>query len=87
MNERSKGLCQGASNYVLDLPLNSGVDFTNIFKRCFCTRRSQKWKKTDNMTVFLRFWAPRLQKLQVKQRWNWHQVSISSTFYAQLLSV
>ncbi len=29
-----------------------GVNFTNMFMRSFCARRSRKRKKTDNMTVF-----------------------------------
>jgi len=32
--------------------LVSGVDFTNIFSRNFCARRSQKHKKTAHLTVF-----------------------------------
>jgi len=30
----------------------AGVDLTNILTQSFCTRRSRKRKKTDNVTVF-----------------------------------
>ncbi len=48
-----------------------GVNFTNSF----CERKSRKHKKTDNLTVFLRFWAPSTQKLHEKRWWNWHSIS------------
>ncbi len=33
-------------------PKTPGVNFINIFMRSFCTPKSRKRKKTDNLTVF-----------------------------------
>jgi len=41
-----------------------------FFMLSFYARRSQKRKKTDNLTVILHFWAPRAWKLYVECWWN-----------------
>ncbi len=37
---------------ILEWKVTPGVNFTNIFTYSFCTCRSQKHKKIDNLTVF-----------------------------------
>jgi len=54
--------------------------------KCFISCRIQKRKDCQVISVFLHFWGLRAQILLVKHWWNWLQVSISSTFYEELLS-
>jgi hypothetical protein len=49
-----------------------GVNFTNVLQKAFASKDSKVQKDTDNLTIFLYFGD---------------LVSISSTFYEQLLRV
>jgi len=60
------------------------TQFHQCSMRSFFVRRSRKHKETVKLSVFLSFLDMRVQKQLAEHWWNWHQKSISSTFYAGL---
>ncbi len=60
-----------------------GVNFINVFLSSFHARRSQKCKKTDNLTVFFFFRDLLAQKLLVERWWNWAQLGLQKNFNAR----
>jgi len=63
----------------------SVVNFANILRAVLRANISNTQKDSQIISVFLHFWDLRAQKLLIKCWWNWLLLSISPTFYKQLL--
>ncbi len=70
------------------MKLTTGVKFINFFTQAFFVQKSLA-QLFSNYSLALYFFAKRIlvQMLPIKSWWNWLQVSISSTFYTQLLCI
>ncbi len=62
---RTQWRCPSWTWCSISRPRTPGLNFINVFTRNFYLLRSRKRKKTDNLTVFLRFRNLRSQKLRI----------------------
>ncbi len=60
-------------NHHIRVGVRSGVNFINVLRAAFTCLDPKSTKNSDDLTVFLRFWNLRMQKLLVKSWWNWPQ--------------
>ncbi len=71
-------------NLFITLSQKHSVNFTNIFTLRFYARRSQKRKKTYDLTVFFTLLGSVSVKMYVERSWNWAIVTTTLNTIAEV---